>query len=300
MENKSFNKLNRNLHQDIDNLWDKCFGDLPISKQRLIKAYGTISSKKSYTHRARVPITVANLQKVELHIFEGDNYFEKGTPQQEQAQALIEKIVNKLKNGNNLTSKVLRDFLKDKKITVGVDKTLADDAGFFGYNPLTKEIYIDLCAGVFHYSKKYPKFFTEDSLAYTIGHELGHAVEEANRSSKTHPNSIGYSSNCWEVESFCDAFGTALCIGAGYNLTSKINKLKMFEKEELARHKDEDPHPPLIERRKLLELMVKAYNSETLSNPSTAYSKDIMMMEWKAPKQESTKEKVSNSSNIER
>ena len=300
MEEKSFNKLNKNLHHEVASLWDECFGDLPIASQRLLKAYGTISSKKAYTHWPKTPITIAKLQRTKLHIFEGDNYFEKGTLQQEQAQSLTEKIINKLKKGNNHTSRVLREFLKDKKILVGVHKQLADDASFDGYNPLTKELYIDLCAGIFHYSKERPELFNDDSLAHTIGHELGHAVEESlSRSYKTASNVTGVSSNGWEIESFCDAFGTALCVGAGYDLTSKINKLKMFEEKELANHHENNPHPPLIQRRKLIELMLKAYKYEDKSNIYTPYPESIIQTEWDKNKIEETGKKATKLSTKE-
>ena len=49
-------------------------------------------------------------------------------------------------------------IFKDKKVVIGVKKVLSDDAGYDGYNPLTKEIYIDLCAGVFHNQKNIPNF----------------------------------------------------------------------------------------------------------------------------------------------
>ncbi len=172
-----------------------------------------------------------------------------------------------------------------------MDKQLTDDAGFAGYNPLTKELYIDLNAGIFHYSKERPELFDEDSLAHTIGHELGHAIESLSRSYKTAPNVTGVSSNGWEIESFCDAFGTALCVGAGYNLTSKINKLKMFEAKELAKHRENDPHPPLIQRRKLIELMLKAYEYEDKSIISTPYPESIAQIEW-------DKRKINGANNI--
>ena len=71
------------------------------------------------------------------------------------------------------------------------------------------------------------KFQLDDFKYRTLFHELGHAVEQINRGHKTHPNYVGYSSNSWEVESFCDAFGCALCKGAGYNLSPSIEKLKL-------------------------------------------------------------------------
>ena len=299
-KDKSFNKLNKNINHDVSNLWDKCFGDLPIVTQRLVKTYGTMSSKKAYSHSSKLPITPALMQKIELHIFEGERYFEKGTPQQAQAQAITEKIINKFKNGNNQASRVLIDFLKDKKITVGVDKSLAYDAGFCGYNPLTKELYIDLNAGLFHPNAKYPDISSEDCLAEIIGHELGHAVEQQNRSHKSHPNSVGYSSNGWEIESFCDAFGIALCASAGYNIIPKLNMCKMEENEELASHKDGNPHPPVIQRRKLMELMLKAYNAENPTNSPQSFPKEIQMLEWDARKLDGTKEKNQDTSNIER
>ena len=114
MEEKSFNKLNRNHHQEISELWDKCFGDIPIVNQRLIKALGTIFSKKAYSHHKKNPITVATLQGVEIDLFKGDKYFDKNSEQQKVAQNLIHKIVDKFKNGNNQASSYLKDFLKDR------------------------------------------------------------------------------------------------------------------------------------------------------------------------------------------
>ncbi len=275
-ENKSFNKLDRNINYEIQELWDKCFSDLPLINQRLIKAFGTVFSKKAYKHNPRCPITISALQKIgELHIYEGEHYFEKGTPQQEYAESLTNKIIEKLKNGNNQTSKYLKDFLKDKKIKVGLYKKLEDDAGFDGYNPLTKELYIDLSAGLFYYNQKFPELFNEDALARTIGHELGHAVEQANRSHKTSQNSVGYSSKGWEIESFCDAFGTALCIGAGYSLTPTLEKMKKFEDQELAIHREDDPHPSQKQRHQLLDMMLKAYNYDTQNKEATPYPQNI-------------------------
>ena len=291
-QEKSFNKLNKNLNHDVSNLWDKSFGDLPIVTQRLVKTYGTMSSKKAYRHSLQ--------RKTELHVFEGERYFEKGSPQQIQAQAITEKIVNKLKNGNNQASKVLSDFLKDKKVKVGVYKSTAPDAAYNDYNPLTKEIYITLCAGLFHPNQKFPDIISEDCLARIIGHELGHAVERENRSCKSHPNYVGYSSNSWEVESFCDAFGVALCAGAGYNFTAYMNAYKVIEEQELANHKEENPHPPVIQRRKLMELMLKAYNAENPPNSPQSFPKEIQMLEWDARKLDSIKEKNQDTSNIER
>ncbi|MBQ8751401.1 MAG: hypothetical protein IJZ30_07190 [Alphaproteobacteria bacterium] len=290
MEEKSFNKLNRSLHQEVTSLWDECFGDLPITAQRLIKAHGTVSSKKAYKHAKKRPITISELQKSKIEIYESDRYFKKGTPQQGFAQRMTEKIIKRLINGNNQASKRLKEFLKGKKVLVGVHKQLADDAGFDGYNPLTKELYIDLCAGHFYYNQKFPNLYNEDGLARTIGHELAHAIEHENRSSKTSPNQIGYSSNGWEVENFCDAFGTALCIGAGYSLAPSLTKLKEFEERELASHKEDNPHPTLVQRRKLLELMIKAYDYDNNSTP-TQYPSSVYDIEWNARKIEQNKEK---------
>ena len=281
IENKSFSKLDRNINYDVKTLWDKCFNDLPLINQRLVKAFGTIYSKKSYKHNPRSPITPSLISKVgKLHIYEGEHYFEKGTPQQEFAQNITDKIVEKLKNGNNQTSAYLKDFLKDKKIRVGLYKRIEDDAGYDGYNPLTKELYIDLSAGLFYYSQKFPKFFNEDGLARTIGHELGHAVEQANRSHKTASNIVGYSSKGWEIESFCDAFGTALCIGAGYSLTPELEKMKKFEEAELALHRQEDPHPTQKQRHQLLDMMLKAYNYDTEHKEITPYPPQINEIEF--------------------
>jgi len=278
-EDKSFNKLNNNLHNEIALLWDKCFSDLPIVKQRLLKAYGIMSSKKAYTHRPKQPVTIAKLQKIgKLKIYENDRHFSPTDEQTKQAQKLANKIIKNMINGNNQTSQYLKDFLKDKKVVIGVEKVLSDDAGYDGYNPLTKEIYIDLCAGVFHNQKKYPEFFNEDTLAKTIGHELGHAVEQTNRGHKTHPNYVGYSSNSWEVESFCDAFGCALCKGAGYNLSPSIEKLKLFEEQDLIRHREEDPHPTYKQRRQLVELIDKAYPKT--SSTIRPYPPSITALSW--------------------
>ena len=299
MEEKSFNKLNRNHHQEISELWDKCFGDIPIVNQRLIKALGTIFSKKAYSHHKKNPITVATLQGVEIDLFKGDKYFDKNSEQQENAQNLIHKIVNKFKNGNNQASSYLKDFLKDKKLTIGISKDISDDAGFVGYNPLTKEIYLDFCAGVFYWHKEHPQLFNEDSLAKTVGHELGHAIKSVNQGLKTHPNSVGYTTNSWEEESFCDAIGTALCIGAGYCLEPTIEKYKQFEEKDLVNHREEDPHPPLVQRRKLIELILKAYGYENIKKEVTPFSLAISDVDWSVKKDVSGKEKVKQIKDVE-
>lgn len=263
--NKSHNKLNKALHEDINKLWDNCFGDLPMVTQRLLKAYGTIHSKDAYTHRRRlIPITAATIQKYgSIDVFDNERHFPAQSKQVKRAQSLANKIIKKMTEGEHQACKVLKDFLKDKKVVIGVDKGLSDDACFSGFNPLTKEIYIDLCAGTFYNQQKSPELFNEDSISQTLGHELGHAVEQLNRSSKSDPNYVGYSSNGWEVESFCDVFGASLTIGAGYTLTPSIEKAKLVEDAELKNHRAGDPHPTKKQRRKMLELMAKAYPTNT-------------------------------------
>ena len=65
---KSFNKLNHNLHQDVANLWDECFGDLPILTQRMLKAFGTISSPKAYAYQKIRSITPKEIKEAVVTI----------------------------------------------------------------------------------------------------------------------------------------------------------------------------------------------------------------------------------------
>ncbi|MBR5598503.1 MAG: hypothetical protein IKW39_00520 [Alphaproteobacteria bacterium] len=278
-EERSFNKLNRNLHQDVLNLWDECFGDLPIVTQRLLKAYGAVCSKKAYTHhKIRTNISYEKPKQVEQRIFDRETCFNKDDVQTKQAQALVDKILKKMSNIDTQTSKFLKDFLKDKEVVVTVDKGLSDDACFGGFNPESKKLYIELNAGCFYHHTKNPNLFNEASIARTVGHEIGHAVEQISRSSKTTPNSIGYSSNSWEVESFCDAFGSVLALQAGYSLSPSIEKMKMFEDKDEEIHKEIDPHPTLKQRRKLAELIDRAFPDA--KRELSHFSEEICSVNW--------------------
>ena len=279
-EAKSFQKINQSLHQDISKLWDECFGDLPIMVQRTLKAYALRKNNQAYTHHKHPRITNLDVYK-NITVNVDDEHFPPTSIQTQTAQAKVDEIINKMKQGKSRAARYLRYFLRDKTIKISVNKSSAYDAGMSGYNPLTKEIYIDLCAGCFYQSDNPTNLINEDNLAMTVGHEIAHAVERFNRSSKSKPETI--SSNAWEIESFCDAFGARLAADAGYSLVPKIEMMQegINKKREPVQP---NPHPPLKNRLEQIEYMELIFQTKTRS--LTLFNDQITTLEWDSEKLE--------------
>lgn len=274
MKQVSYKKIDGSLRQSLDKLWDDCFGDLPLMQQRVLKVFAMRQSKEAYQHRQHEKIELKDWKDVAVNVDE--NHFLPDSEQVKTAQQVVDEIVKEFTSGKSRAARYLRYFLKDKKIKISVCKDLGYDAGFDGYNPLMKEIYIDLCAGCF-YSKENPRLVNKDNLAVTIGHELGHMVETSNRNDKCEAQTVH--SNSWEIESFCDMFGYRLVSDAGYSLSAEIELLKkgINEKRE---PKQPNPHPPLKNRLELALLCQKMFVNE--DRKVTPFDEKITTIEWNA------------------
>jgi len=270
-DNKSFNKMNQALRNDVGLLWDECFGDLNIVQQRLLKAHGMLYSKSAYVHR--------EIPKRKIEAPKGDRIFDADAPQTKMAQKITDKIIKKMINGDTAVSGYLKHFLEDKKVKVAVGKALAYDAGFCGYDPSKKEIHLLLTAGCFNSSQKCSHLINEDHLAATIGHELGHAVEIDYRSSKCSPSATGYSSNSREVESFCDAFGCALAASAGYSLEPTKDAEKFWMSKNIP-YNENNPHPPAEKRYNIKNLIQKVYQPDDVG--ISFYDDSVVNINWDA------------------
>ena len=286
MEEKRYPHINKALRHDLDRLLEDCFGDLPITAQRLLKAYCMRYDKASCVYRERKVVIHENMPELRnLQVNVDERHFSPCLEQVQVAQETVDNIVNKFKKGKSRAARHLRYVLKDKKIKVSVQKSLSPDASYDGYNPVTKEIYIDLTAGCFYGAKECPKMINEDALAETVGHELGHFIEWFNRGANCEKQKV--SSNRWEIESFCDLFGCRLATDAGYSLLPCIeshdrNRRKGWEP------KQPNPHPPLKNRLELFTLcnMIFAENSDQL----TFFDEKIRGIEWDTKKIENNQQ----------
>lgn len=274
-QKKSFRKIDNALCQSINQLWDDCFGDLPLLQQSMFKAYGVRSSKEAFFHKEREFIEPDMWKDINVD----EDHFAPKSEQVVVAQKVVDDIVKEFKKGKSRTAHYLRHFLKDKKIKVSVCKILSYNAGFDGYNPSTKEIYIDLCAGCFYLAKKNPEIVNKDALAVIIGHEIGHAVEKLNRSFKCEAKTVY--SNSWEVESFCDMMGFRLATDAGYMLIPQIKMLHKGVKEH-REPKQPNPHPPLKNRLELAKFCQKIFVKD--NKCETLFDDKVMAVEWNAEK----------------
>ena len=276
---KTYSLVNHALRNDISALWDDCFGDLPLAKQRLLKAFGMMNPNRVYVHHSRYPITIETMRKEgPLNIYQGESYFAPDSPQVKVAQETIDDILKDFMKGKSRAARYLRYFMKDKKVTVGVYKSLKNDAGMDGYNPLTKEIYLEFNAGCF--SPEVNGCACLDILACTVGHEIGHAIEQLHRSARCDSNYVGVSSNGWEIELFCDTLGLALSAERGYCLQKEIDaRLKMAEKYD-DMYSDDNPHPPMGYRAEYAALVQNVYEAEKKS--AHEFSSKVKNTEWNA------------------
>lgn len=274
----NYNKINQALRQDLSNLWDECFGDIPIFTQRLLKSYGMRYHKEAYKHGIKRKMSDMKIW-ANLKVNLDENHFSPDLPQTKAAQALCDEVVQEFMKGTSSAARLLRSVLKDKKIKVSVHKSLGYDASMDGYNPATKEIYIDFCAGVFSAEKNESIGVCRDGFAQSLGHELGHFVEQMHRSLKCEPNTI--LSKSWEIESFCDAFGARLATEAGYSLQPVIRQYKEYS-EKGWEPQQPNPHPPLENRMEWLKLGEKAFKAT--GRKSVPFDKNITSVEWNAQK----------------
>lgn len=270
-EQKSYRKIDDGLRQSLNKLWDDCFGDLPLPQQRMLKAYGLQSSKEAFFHKKKDMMDPDAWKNINID----ENHFEPQSEQVLVAQQTVDDIIKEFKKGKSHTAHYLRHFLKDKKVKVSVCKWLSYDAGFDGYNPLTKELRIDLCAGCFYFAKMHPKMVNKDALAITVGHEIGHAIEKLNRSAKCEAQTV--SSNSWEVENFCDMVGFRLATDAGFTLLPRIEMLHKGI-DEHREPKQPNPHPPLYKRLEFAELCRKVLETDVRN--VTLFDDKVLYVQW--------------------
>lgn len=277
MTGENFSHINQALRRDVNRLWDDCFGDLALPTQRLLKVYGMRSNKEAYQHRAReLMLDMKMWRNLQYNV--DNEHFAPDSPQVKAAEEAVTELIGQFKKGKSRAARYLRYFLKDKKIKISVCKSLDFDASMDGYNPATKEIYIDLNAGIFT-SAHHGKAVNKDLFAVTLGHELGHAVERLNRGLEC--DAKRFSSNSWEIESFCDAFGSRLATDAGYSLQPCI---EVYEENAVKGREPEQPnvHPPLKQRIEWLTMAENAFQSS--GRPVTPFDEKVTTVEWSAQK----------------
>ena len=272
--------VRNSLRHDLNRLEDDCFGDLPIMQQRIMKSYAMMAHPDAYEYKSK-----------EKKDYSG--YFSDDSAQTQTVQKLVDNIVKKMINGNSAASKYLKEFLQDKRIKVHVDNVNDQDASFDGFDDKTKELHFTFDREIFNHQKEMPNTENEDRFAVTIGHELGHAIEIANRSPRCSEQLTQHKINGREVESFCDMFGLACAASAGYNLQSYIDYCTKYESKELkarelkarelkAREQEgklNDVHPMLSHRKRLAKMAKQAYHNNMTER--TLFSEEITSIEWK-------------------
>lgn len=144
-------------------------------------------------------------------------YLPSNSKETEQARKIVLPIIDRLRNSNSIASQKLDDLLKRNKLLINLAPGLSFDAGCEYIPPLSNQekgtISLGLCLGCFSSKSNL------DHLAVTIGHEFGHALfEERTKQNKKHIS-------CFEIESFCDIFGSMIASDAGYNLQARSNYL---------------------------------------------------------------------------
>lgn len=158
------------LRSDISRLEDECFGDLPIIQQRIMKSHAMMDNKETYIYNKISPEKTDNLK-----------YLPDNSPQVQNAQKLVDNIVKRMVNGNSAASEYLKNFMSDKKIKAHIINQPIMDACCNGLDNKTKELHLSFCSGCFMYQKNNPDFANEDTFAVTVGHEIGHAIEQENQ-----------------------------------------------------------------------------------------------------------------------
>lgn len=262
------------LRQDISRLEDDCFGDLPIMQQRMMKSYAMMANRDAYIYEKIVASNKKN-----------NNRLPDDSPQTIMAQALVDEMVQKMSNGTSAASRKLKEYMKDKKLKVHILNSPVIDACCNGFDKKTKELHLSFCSGNFMYQNNCPNFANKDCFAVTIGHEIGHAIEEDDRTAKCSAENTQHSINGREVESFCDMFGLACAASGGYNLQSYITRCETFEKKELETRSQKGtmngPHPSLSQRKHLASLVKQAYHND-MTEP-TLFSEEITSVDWYKP-----------------
>lgn len=265
------------LRQDISRLEDDCFGDLPIMQQRMMKSYAMMANRDTYIYEKMI---ISKNEPQKKH-----NILPDDSPETLMAQALVDEMVQKMAHGDSAASSKLKDYMKDKKLKVHIINSPVMDACCNGFDKKTKELHLSFCSGNFMYQNNCPDFANKDCFAVTIGHEIGHAIEQDNRTAKCSVENTQHSINGREVESFCDIFGLACAASGGYNLQSYINRCETFEKKELETRSQKgntnDPHPSLSKRKRLASLVKQAYHND-MTEP-TLFSEKITSMDWYKP-----------------
>lgn len=169
------------------------------------------------------------------------NFLDDNNEIVKNAETILVPIINKLRAGNSVASRMLDELLTNNDLRIRISPVPENDAGCEYIPPKSSEkgrINLGFCTGCFADN------ITEDELAVTIGHEFGHALFE---------QKIGGNKNiphieCFEIENFCDIFGSRLAQSAGYNVQARSDYLS---KSVL---KGDAVHPDWEYRRKINDI----------------------------------------------
>ena len=272
-QKKNYRKIDDALCQSLEQLWDDCFGDLPLLQQRMLKTYGMRNSKEAFCHKQHAVMKPDEWK----NIYVDEDHFAPQSVQVQIAQQTVDDIIKKFKKGKSRAAHYLRHFLKDKKIKVSVCKDLSRAGSFGGCNPVTKELYIDIGAGLFYYAKMNSEMCNKDNLAVILGHEIGHAIEKYNRSLKCEAKTVY--SDSWGIESFCDMMGYRLATDAGYTLMPQI-KMICRGMEKGLDPVPPNPHPPLKSRLDLAKFCQQIFVND--DRKETLFDDKVMAVQWDA------------------
>ena len=137
----------------------------------------------------------------------------------ENATKLVLPIIDKLRSGDSAASRKLDELLQNSDLRIRISPIPEIDAGCEYIPPSSPSekgtVNLGFCSGCFADN------VTEDELAVTIGHEFGHALLEQ----KMGGNATIPHIECFEIENFCDAYGSRLAEVAGYNIQARSDYL---------------------------------------------------------------------------
>ena len=94
MEEKRYPHINKALRHDLDRLLEDCFGDLPITAQRLLKAYCMRYDKASCVYRERKVVIHENMPELRnLQVNVDKRHLSPCLEQVQIAQETVDNIV---------------------------------------------------------------------------------------------------------------------------------------------------------------------------------------------------------------